>query len=92
MARTGVPFGVRLPFMAFASPCGFAFLIWCARVAVWTFLTRQGVDVRSGTRYSAVFWFSDSEDSCRNRVSPWYERPLIAHNELNKPLLMRTHY
>lgn len=35
----------------------------------------HGVDVRSGQRFSAVFWFSDNEESCRAGHSPWYEAP-----------------
>ena len=33
----------------------------------------HGVDLIKGTRYSAVFWFSDSPKSCEGGTSPWYE-------------------
>ena len=33
----------------------------------------HGVELIRGTRYSAIFWFSDSEASCRDGISPWYE-------------------
>lgn len=42
----------------------------------------HGVDVQSGTRYSAVFWFSDSVTSCREGRSPWYETP-AADGDMN---------
>ena len=32
----------------------------------------HGVDVRRGTRYSAIFWFSDGAESCARGTSPWY--------------------
>lgn len=32
----------------------------------------HGVDVLSGTRYSAVFWVTDTVQSCRKKLSPWY--------------------
>lgn len=35
----------------------------------------HGVEVLRGTRYSAVFWFSDGEASCREGTSRWYEKP-----------------
>ena len=38
----------------------------------------HGVDVLSGTRYSAIFWFSDSEESCRQGTSPWYQEAAAA--------------
>ena len=34
----------------------------------------HGVELLSGTRYSAVFWFSDSATSCRDGTSPWYRK------------------
>ena len=34
----------------------------------------HGVELLGGTRYSAVFWFSDSATSCRDGVSPWYRQ------------------
>ena len=34
----------------------------------------HGVELFSGTRYSAVFWFSDSTASCHAGVSPWYRQ------------------
>ena len=34
----------------------------------------HGVELLSGTRYSAVFWFSDSVASCHAGVSPWYRQ------------------
>lgn len=33
----------------------------------------HGVEVVEGRRLSAVFWITDSEASCRDDVSPWYE-------------------
>ena len=34
----------------------------------------HGVELLSGVRYSAVFWFSDSAASCNEGVSPWYRQ------------------
>ena len=32
----------------------------------------HGVEVHNGTRFSAIFWFSDTEESCKSGHSPWY--------------------
>eukprot|EP00322_Chrysochromulina_rotalis_P023674 CAMPEP_0115829304 /NCGR_PEP_ID=MMETSP0287-20121206/1029_1 /TAXON_ID=412157 /ORGANISM="Chrysochromulina rotalis, Strain UIO044" /LENGTH=352 /DNA_ID=CAMNT_0003282565 /DNA_START=27 /DNA_END=1084 /DNA_ORIENTATION=- len=34
----------------------------------------HGVELLRGTRYSAVFWFSDSTASCHDGTSPWYQQ------------------
>eukprot|EP00439_Symbiodinium_sp_Y106_P058906 s274_g8.t1 len=33
---------------------------------------RHGVEVMHGERYSLIFWFKDSLDSCRLGTTPWY--------------------
>ena len=38
----------------------------------------HGVEVHHGTRLSAVFWVSDTPESCRDDVSPWYRAPAEA--------------
>lgn len=32
----------------------------------------HGVELLRGTRYSSIFWWSDTEESCREGTSPWY--------------------
>ena len=36
------------------------------------------MEVLEGRRLSAVFWITDTQASCRDDVSPWYEAPAAA--------------
>ena len=47
-------------------------------VAFHSYDLEHGVDVLEGRRLSVVFWITDSEASCKNDVSPWYEAPAAA--------------
>jgi len=38
----------------------------------------HGVDVIDGSRYSAVFWITDTIHSCQADVAPWYRAPAEA--------------
>ena len=40
----------------------------------------HGVEVLNGTRYSAIFWLTDTRASCADSAAPWYRLPAEAGN------------
>ena len=51
----------------------------------------HGVHVHNGTRASIVFWYTDTDESCRDDVSPWYRAPAEAGSRDAQEALAELH-